>query len=117
MSEYRDARIALDLAFKATDPERRQAGIDWLRQIVDGLPETRPLTPMPELPDNFPNPPKGYIYYGRGPLKIRSHKLDPDIACLNGTGDTWATGYEGFAGHCYYALRKGSEIARLNGLP
>lgn len=112
MSTYKDARIALDLAFKATDPERRQAGIDWLRQIVDGL----PLAPMPELPEGFPNPPKGYIYYGKGPLKVLAGPRCPDIACIMDAQDTWATGYEGFAGHCYYALRKGSEIARLNGL-
>lgn len=114
MSTYKDARIALDLAFKATDPERKQAGIDWLRQIVDGLPETRPLNPVPK---GFPNPPKGYIYFGKGPLKVRSHKLDPDIACIMDAQDTWATGYEGVAGHCYYALREGSEIAKLNGIP
>ena len=116
MSTYKDARIALDLAFKATDPERRQAGINWLRQIVDGLPETRPLTPVPELPEGFPNPPKGYIYFGKGPLKVRSHKLDPDIACIVDARDIWETGYEGCNPTCHYALRKGSEIARLNGL-
>lgn len=116
MSTYKDARIALDLAFKATDPERRQAGIDWLRQIVDGLPETRPLTPMPELPEGFPNPPKGYIYYGRGPLKVVSQTRNPDVACATDINDSWGTGYEGVNPTCHYALRKGSEIARLNGL-
>jgi len=116
MSTYDDARIALDLAFKATDPERKQAGIDWLRQIVDGLPETRPLTPVPELPEKSPNPPKGYIYYGKGPLKVLPQTDSHDVACNIYSSDFWTTGYRGIAGHCHYALRKGSEIARLNGL-
>lgn len=113
MSTYDDARIALDLAFKATDPERRQAGIDWLRQVVDGLPDTRPWTPVPE---NFQNPPKGYTYYGKGPLKVLPQTDSHDVACTWGSSDVWTTGYRGIAGFCHYALRKGSEIARLNGL-
>lgn len=116
MSTYRDARIALDLAFKATDPERKQAGIDWLRQIVDGLPETRPLTPVPELPEGVQSPPEDYIYYGQGPLKVLSKgSLDPDIACTTGSWYGWSAGNIGNTSNLY-ALRKGSEIARLNGL-
>jgi len=115
VSTYDDARIALDLAFKATDPERRQSGFDWLRQIVDGLPETRPLTPVPELPEGLPNPPEGFTYYGKGPLKSLPTTNTLDVACIVSRHDKWTVGHNGVS-ELFYALRKGSEIARLNGL-
>lgn len=59
--------------------------------------------------------PEGFIFYGYGPVKHPSYNTNGDIVGFN--GDTWSLyGCYGNSKTVIYALRAGSEIARLNGL-
>ncbi len=64
--------------------------------------------------------PEGYIYFGKGPLKVLN-SLTTEINCVAacfGFGDKkWEIGdYTGSSAFNEYAIKAGTELARLNGL-
>jgi hypothetical protein len=85
--------------------------ITLLESLIE---KTKTAAATPALPKNFPKPPKGFIYAGVGPLRFPDGCLNKDIAKLCG----WAWDTSGWSGtfESHYALRAGSEIAKLNGL-
>lgn len=80
---------------------------------------------LPEMPADLPPVPEGFVYAGKTELRVvATQDQRTDVACI---GTTWftfewdLTGWGGSnidAGECvhHYALRAGSEIARLNGM-
>ena len=76
----------------------------------------RRIVQSPAVPDGIPNPPDGFTYYGRGPLKERNTETNLDVAWLSPHLGWRVADSSGSAG-VHYALRTGSEIAKANGLP
>lgn len=61
--------------------------------------------------------PSGFINYGQGPLKVEATgKQIYDVIGRSLNDSNWTENLEGWGAETYYALREGSEIARLNGL-
>jgi hypothetical protein len=71
-----------------------------------------------ETPPNLAPVPNDFIYCGYGPLKVKAiGKNTKDVAGAQPNEANWTIGGLGGYGETnHYALRKGSEIARLNGL-
>lgn len=68
-----------------------------------------------KTPPGIPNPPEGFIYAGVGPLRHQTEDIDFRIARLDGR--RWdVTGWCGSRENHHYAVKKGSKIAKLNGL-
>lgn len=75
--------------------------------------------PAPVLPKKLPKPPKGFIYAGMGPLKVEGRSRPngyADVAMFTIRNEWDTTGWNGECDDRHYALRAGSEIAKLNGL-
>lgn len=93
--------------------------ITLLESLIDTKqekPRVAPPVAPPTLPSDIPEPPEGFIYAGVGPLRfLVGVRLNKDIAKLLSDG-TWDT--SGWSGtmEFHYAVRAGSEIAKLNGL-
>lgn len=61
--------------------------------------------------------PSGFINYGQGPLKVQAAgKQIHDVIGRSLGGSNWTNDLIGWGSETYYALRKNSEIAKLNGL-
>lgn len=61
--------------------------------------------------------PDGYLFYGKGPLKNPSQKYTLDICMYVNNSWSWNNRYwMGNDDTCYYAIKEGSELAKLNGL-
>lgn len=61
--------------------------------------------------------PAGFINYGQGPLKVQATgKQIDDVIGRSLGGSNWTNDLIGWGSETYYALRKNSEIAKLNGL-
>ena len=72
---------------------------------------------MKELPEGMPAPKSGWAYVGKGPLKVQAqnrHQRLDIAACDPGL---WEYGDFSGSGQYHYAVRIGTEIARLNGIP
>ena len=59
--------------------------------------------------------PEGYIYFGEGPLKVLNEGHNYDVATFC-SDNKWDTGAWAGNGDFEYAIKAGSELARLNGL-
>jgi hypothetical protein len=71
----------------------------------------------PNLPNGIPDPPTGYIYAGLGPLKFLYHGAGFHVITIrDGEWDYGITGYAGTLKGKHYAVKKGTKIAKLNGL-
>jgi len=71
--------------------------------------------PQPR-PDHIPAPPEGFDYWGRGPLPHQANKTGgPDIEAIpNDLIHGWESGFEGGSYSLHYAIRRGTELHRLN---
>jgi hypothetical protein len=94
---------------------------NWEEVGISTITHWRPVKPEPKLPDGVPPPPEGFEYWGKGPLVERAHSPEAaeDVAritCMDAfTWSGWCTGFWGnMRGGAHYALRKGTELHRLN---
>ena len=71
--------------------------------------------PLPALPEGIPPLPAGWLFYGRGPLLHYGPSHD-DVACTGTTNEWDFSGWSGNESEYYYAVRAGTEMARLNAL-
>ena len=62
--------------------------------------------------------PEGYIYFGKGPLKVQNLDcIEGLVAAYAGVKDIWKINrFSGNSHYNEYAIKAGSELARLNGL-
>lgn len=72
---------------------------------------------LPALPDDIPPPPEGFVYVGKGPLKFRPAAPSFNISAFFIVAGEWSVEPLTGGHDCHYALRRGSEIARANGIP
>ena len=68
-----------------------------------------------KTPPGIPNPPEGFIYAGVGPLRHQPEGIGMAVARLD-CGRWDVTGWCGSREKYHYAVKKGSKIAKLNGL-
>ena len=73
---------------------------------------------MKELPEWMPDPKAGWVYVGLGPIKgcLPLGYTSPNIACFD-EGEWDHSGWGGTNKNIHYAVRIGSKVARLNGIP
>ncbi len=86
-----------------------------LREAADKIEAVCEPAPLPEIP-SLPPAPEGFHPAMMGPIKNPGFKFTHDI--VRWFGDQWAIDqkWSGETNGDIYALRKGSEIARMNGL-
>ena len=73
---------------------------------------------MKELPEGIPAPKEGWAYVGKGPIKgcVPLGYTSPNIASIDEC--EWIYGdWSGANINNHYAVRVGTQIARLNGIP
>lgn len=77
-----------------------------------------PVSP-PALPPGIPEPPpEGVGLFGRGPLKeVATGDEYTDVYLWNSVAGKWFSGNNGDSETGIYALRRGTPIARANGIP
>lgn len=84
--------------------------------------DTAPHRVAPKRPRRVPGPPDGCVYYGPGPLAVPAGEDQfEDVLAFTTrySTDEWDAGYSGLstARDLHYALRRGTSIAKANGIP
>lgn len=87
----KDMAIAAVLSFKASTPDRRLAGAEWLQQLAGQLVEAiRAEQPQPEQPaEETPEPEKARYYYNGEPDYLRKIENGKLYAWTKHGGGVW----------------------------
>ena len=68
----------------------------------------------PTIPEGVPQPPDGFDYFGNGPVSGATLKDNRDIASLSFATGKWVFEASGKSSDYRYALRRGTDLHRLN---
>ena len=110
--DYADALLA---ALNATPDGIAPVSPAALNATPDGIAPVSPAD-LPPCPADIVRLPVDCVFVGRGPLKVPAKDQAEEADVFGFEEGKWVPDWEGTAEDVYYALRRGSAIARANGI-